>query len=212
MIQPFKQPLKLTAIRYRVFPVSTFGVNMYKYGYLFHLCFQTASSLWCGCCLPYVKELEGRRGGGDTLRLAFHGAEDAEECARVVNLEGKTGSRTLTFHDVCRTLDETKLRDFFVRCGAVVERLELFRTEEEDGFFFGRSKGCGVVLLSDPADAERLEGELDLPQRRGSTSKAFTNASRDAPARLLNPHFESTRDSPMTELQRTSIRHRCFAR
>lgn len=122
----------------------------------------------CAAAIPYVKELEGRRGSADTLRVVFHGAEDAEECVRVVNLQGKMGSRTLLFHDVCRTLDENVLREFFVGRGAVVEHLELFRTGEEDG---RKSKGCGVVLLSDPADAERLEGELDLPPRRGQRAK-----------------------------------------
>jgi hypothetical protein len=107
-----------------------------------------------------VKELEGRRGSPDSLRVVFRGAEDAEECVRVINLEGKRGSRTLSFHDVCRTVDEAALKEFFGKQGTV-EYLELFRTEE------GNSKGCGAVLMSSAAEAEALEamGELNLLPR-----------------------------------------------
>ena len=65
-----------------------------------------------------------------------------EECVRVVNLQGKVGSRTLHFNDVCRTVGEEALRDFFNGHGAV-EYLELFRAGEDEGG--GQSKAGGVV-------------------------------------------------------------------
>jgi hypothetical protein len=100
-----------------------------------------------------VTELEGRRGSPNSLRVVFRGAE---KCVRVINLEGKRGSRTLSFHDVCRTVDEAALKQFFGKQGTV-EYLELFRTEE----------GCGAVLMSSAAEAEALEamGELNLLPR-----------------------------------------------
>ena len=86
------------------------------------------------------KVLEARRvGDPDTVKLVFRGPEDAEECARVVNRQGKVGSRTLHFNDVCRTLGEEALRELFKGHGEV-EYLELFRTGEDEG---SKSKAGG---------------------------------------------------------------------